>query len=145
MIHRLSETDQNELKLDSYHMYIHHTSCIRCGSGEQYSELQEVWIHPTKTRTTGLKVMRPAAEPLKPVNMTFHHKPTRQIPICSDCVHTYQTPAKGAPDNVASMAEWAETLKRKYEPSTPTIKIARASQPSAGTKSEIIPPTADQL
>lgn len=141
---KLTETEAIELKLDSYMMQIHHTTCLRCKSGEQYSQLFEVWIHPIKTRHTGYRDLRPATQFLRDLPMSYIELPTRAIPICSDCVHTYQCSAAPIPANAASNAAWAETLKRKYAAAPVEIKIARASQSTAGRK-DIPAPTAEEL
>lgn len=133
---KLTETEQTELKLNSYLMHIHRTYCRRCGSGEQYQTLFEVWTHPTKTRISGYRDLRPARSQLKDLPMACLELPERPIEICSDCVHTYTCTASPIPSNAASAAAWAETLKRKAQEETKPaeIKIARASQPSAGRK-----------
>jgi hypothetical protein len=142
-MHHISDTEQRELRLDSYVMHIRQTICTRCGCGERWSELNEVWVHPTKTRTTGFSQQRPAAGPLKPLQINTVEHPDRQIPICSDCIHTYQAPT---PTPTASAAEWRETLKRKYAPQpTAAVHVARATKPARGEVIDFPAPTPDQL
>lgn len=141
---KITETEAVELTLDSYLMRIHHTQCLRCKSGEQFSELFEVWVHPTKTRHTGFRDLRPATQFLRDLPMSYFELPLRAIPICSDCVHTYRCTASPIPANAASNAAWAETLKRKYAQAAPQeIKVARATQPT--TRKDIPAPTAEEL
>jgi hypothetical protein len=138
---KLTESDQGELRLDSYLMYIHNTHCVRCHSGERYGQLYEVWIHPTKTRLSGFRELRPAHGALRDgLHINYVEIPERLISICSDCVRDYRAPAADTATNVVSAQEWAETLRRKYSPEPKETKIARASG-----SSEIPAPTPDQL
>ena len=130
MLH-LTETDSTELQLDSYVMHIHNTLCAHCDSGERYGEMFEVWTHPTKTRLSGYRQLKPQASgPLKDLPITYLSLPTRQVMVCSDCIDTYQSPSSREPIQAISAQAWAETLKRKYTPQptaekTPTPRQSR--------------------
>jgi hypothetical protein len=142
---KLTESDQGELRLDSYLMYIHNTHCVRCHSGERYGQLYEVWIHPTKTRLSGFRELRPAHGALRDgLHINYVEIPERLISICSDCVRDYKVPAEStAATNVISAQEWAETLRRKYSPAPAEPKAPRAA--AASPNKDIPPPTPDQL
>lgn len=136
---KLTESDASELTLDSYLMHIYQTNCLRCGSGERYGQLFEVWTHPTKTRLSGFRELRPARGALRDLPIAYVEMPERANPICSDCVHTYQSPTN-KPTRPLSSQEWAETLKRKYTPEPKVVHIARKSEDRT-----IPAPTPDQL
>jgi hypothetical protein len=127
-----TETESVEMVHDSYLMHIHNVHCTRCRGGERYTDLYEVWIHPTKTRTTGLKQLRKYTGALKDMHVAYVELPISFIPICSDCVATYKSATDKTPLREADTASWAETLKRKYTPTAVAeTKIARASSPAA--------------
>ena len=138
-MNKITEAEASELTLDSYLMQIHNTLCDRCGSGERYGQLFEVWVHPIKTRQSGYKELRPARGALKPLPIAYVDMAEHRNSICSDCVHTYETPTAKAIPAVSAQA-WAETLKRKYTPEKPEPKIARSTG-AAG----IPAPTPDEL
>jgi hypothetical protein len=129
---RITESEAKELLLDSYVMYIHTHTCTNCECGERFSELFEVWAHPTKTRTTALNVLRPATRLDHSLQLAYIELPERPIPVCSDCAPTYDIGAS-PPIPALSREEWAATLKRKYAP------------PAASQPKKPAPPTLDQL
>lgn len=137
---KITEAEAVELQLDSYVMHIHNTIC-GCGSGERYGQLFEVWIHPTKTRLSGFRELRPARGALKDLPITYVDMPTEHKWICSDCITSYKSPTHGEPLPAVSAQAWAETLKRKYAPEPATIRVAR----STGAAGGIPAPTPDQL
>src|SRR5215472_5540714 len=125
---KATEAETHELVHDSYLMRIHNTCCARCGSGERYQELFEVWIHPTKTATTGLKQMRPVmTDQLKDMHIAYIEMPDARIPICSDCISTYKCATDQTPTKACTPEAWADTLKRKYQPQRHEVKIARSA------------------
>lgn len=136
---KITEADAVELKHDSYVMHIHQNSCT-CGSGERYGLVYEVWVHPTKTRLSGFKLLKPAGNgPLRTdVPMAYMEMPRKRLVVCSDCVHEYKTHEIQA-QPAANPQAWAETLKRKY---TPEPQAAKTTKSDAGG---IPAPTADQL
>ena len=135
----ISPSESQELALDSYVMYIHNHECTACGCCEQFSQIFEVWLHPTKTRLTNFKDLRPAVGPLKPIPLRYIEAPHQTIPICSDCVPLYRAPAGEKSEPITNMA-WQETLKRKYAPPSAEPKVAKQS--TAPTKAV---PTLDQI
>jgi hypothetical protein len=125
-------SDRSEMIHDSYVMHIHNQKCSSCGHLERFNHFYEVWIHPSKTRLTGMKDLRPANS-LKPkFSVTYIDLPPRPIPVCTECVKLIERE-----DHMiitANPAQWAETLKRKYAPA-----------PSTPDKPVKTTPTLDQL
>jgi hypothetical protein len=119
---RLNETEIHELQLDSYQLQIHTHSCTHCECDERFSLLFEVWVHPYKTRTTGFKDLRRSYAPLQDLPLAVIEMPVRQVPICSDCIDTFERVGL-PPVQPISEAAWAETLKRKYAPA-PVAPVA---------------------
>jgi len=135
-----SENEAKELVHDSYVMHIHTNVCRHCGCGERYQTMFEVWTHPTKTHTTGLKQMRPLmTDQLKDLHIAYIELPDQAIPICSDCIQTYKSATDKTPQLAADAGAWADTLRRKYTPEKKEVKIAR--QYAAGKQI----PTLDEL
>lgn len=129
---KLTESEADAFQHDSYLMQIREQSCNHCKSGEQWSELYEVWVHPHATHRTAAHVLRPTLT-LRPGFAIAHLRlPTVIVPVCSDCIERFN-PAEGSILPAASHAAWRETLQRKYAPA-PTA--AKASRPE---------PTLDQL
>ena len=138
----VTETESRELLLDSYVTYIHNHHCANCGQTETFAQCFEVWLHPTKTRSSNLRDMRPVIGPaLKPLNMAVLQAPERKIPICHHCAANYRV--VGRPEIVTVRStndQWQETLRRKYAPA-PT-------EPKVATRSSVPPkviPTLDQI
>jgi hypothetical protein len=130
----LTESDAALLIHDSYVMHRKTQLCESCGCGEQFSELFEVWIHPTKTRSTNLHVLRRAgAGALKDLEIAYISLPSISIPLCSECVETFVHPNRISTIGMASRAAWMDTLRRKYTP-------AEAAKPAAKPE-----PSLDQL
>jgi len=138
---RATETESKELIHDSYVMYIHTNICSRCGCGERYHELFEVWVHPVKTRTTGLRQQRRLmTTQLQDKHISYIELPDQSVPICSDCVSTYKSSTDKTPTAEPSLSAWADTLKRKAaDAAKPAEKIARTSAPAKRI------PTLDEL
>jgi hypothetical protein len=135
---QISETESKEMILDSYVTHIHTHTCSACGGKERFSQIFEVWCHPTKTRSTRLTSLRPVVGlDLKPLNMAIVPVPAKQIPICCSCASSYRVVGKPELVTVQSSNDrWQETLHRKYaEPPKP-------AQPAAPAK---IIPSLDQL
>lgn len=141
-IMKITETDNTELVLDSYLMQIHQNSC-RCGSGERYGQMFEVWTHPTKTRLNGFRMLKPAGNgPLRAgLPVAYVDMPRQHNVICSDCVQHYQPAPKVQAIPALSEQQWAETLRRKYTPEPSAPKVAK----SAGADAGIPAPRPDQL
>jgi len=137
---KITEAEHTELTLDSYLMQIHTTLCDRCGSGERYGQLFEVWVHPTKTAKSGYRELRPARGSLKDLPIAYVDMAEQRNPVCSDCVHTYQTTNSQPALPAISAQAWAETLRRKYTPEKVEPKVARSTG-AAG----IPAPTPDEL
>jgi len=136
---RMSESESHELALDSYVMYIHNHDCAACGCTEQFSQLFEVWLHPTKTRLSNFRDLRPVVGlQLKPLALRYIEVAHIQIPLCSDCVEHYRAPAGEKSEPISSVA-WSETLKRKYAPPSAEPKVAKQSTPQKAV------PTLDQI
>lgn len=137
----ITESESKELLLDSYVMYINNHHCAACGALERFSQCFEVWVHPTKTRTTGLRDLRPISGRLKDLPLAVLAANEKVVPICYKCSWTHQN--RGKPTVAQpplSREAWAETLKRKYAPTPNEPKIATRS--AASPK---MVPTLDQL
>ena len=128
----ITENESKELLFDSYVTYVHSHHCANCGAIETFSQCFEVWLHPTKTRSTNLRDLRPVVGlELKPMNMAQLDVPPRKIPICHKCVGSYKV--IGSPQTVSvktSLGEWQETLRRKYEPPKAEPKVAKPATAS---------------
>jgi len=135
---QLTAGESQELVLDSYVMYIHTHQCKACGCGEQFSQLFEVWLHPTKTRLSNFKDLRPVVGALKPLTVNYMYTQETTIPLCSECVEQYVAPQgeKAAP---LTNAAWQETLKRKYAPPSAEPKVAKTTTTPKAV------PTLDQI
>lgn len=120
----VTESEAKELALDSYVTYIHTQYCITCGAVETFSQCYEVWLHPTKTRNSNLRDLRPAGKTLKPIPMAKLAIPIKHIPICARCVDNYKAPT---PVQTTNAADWEATLRRKYEPAPAEPKVATKS------------------
>lgn len=113
----VTESDAALLTHDSYVMHIRTQHCTSCSCGERFSTMFEVWTHPTKTRSTGLNVLRPVLGTiLKDLTIAYIELPMIVIPLCSECVDTFVHPNRTSTIGVASREAWADTLKRKYTP-----------------------------
>lgn len=129
---QITESEHSELLHDSYATYVHSHVCAACGSTETFSQCFEVWVHPTKTRLTALRDLRPVTgTTLKPMSMAVLKAPAKQIPVCHECVLSH-TVAKAAP---VSNAAWQETLRRKYTESPDEPKVAVKST----TPAKVVP------
>ena len=140
MLHRpkLSESEAAELQLDSYVMHIHNHRCQRCDCVERFSYLFEVWVHPTKTRSSALNVLKPATT-LQRLAIAYIELPELPILICSDCIEGFQHhELTDSVLPVANPAAWRETLQRKYTPQP-------AAKPAPTATTEKKEPTLDQL
>lgn len=140
----ITESESKDMVLDSYVTYIHAHTCSSCGCVESFSQVFEVWLHPTKTRTTNLRDLRPVVGlALKPLNMAIIKVPPKMIPICCACAGSYKV--VGRPEMVtvhANMDSWQETLRRKYAPPSAEPKIAKTAAHSSSTKTV---PRLDQI
>lgn len=117
---QVTESDAALLFHDSYVMHIKTHLCTSCQCGERFSQLFEVWAHPTKTRKTNLHVLRAVTSlQLKDLEIVYIELPQTTVPLCSECVNTFVHPNRVSTIGVASRAAWAETLRRKYAPAEP--------------------------
>jgi hypothetical protein len=143
--HKISETESHELALDSYVMYLHTQTCATCRAAESWSQIYEVWTHPTKTRTSNYRELRPlGGKTLKqdlPI-AALARKPMT-VPICTICVN-HHAPKFGM-KVVVSETEWQETLKRKYAAPTAEPRVAKPTTPSGSAKPKQMIPTLDQI
>jgi hypothetical protein len=128
----LTESTVSEMLHDSYVLHCTRQLCLNCGCGEEYSALFEVWIHPTKTARTGVTSLKAVgSSPLvKDLPFAFIKLPERHIPVCSECIETFEPQGASAPIPQASREAWAETLRKKYTPE-PTQTATKSSTPEA--------------
>lgn len=112
---KLTESEADSLMHDAYLVQIREQSCHHCQSGEQWSELFEVWTHPTKTHRTAAYVLRPTVTLRAGYDVSYTRLPTVVVPVCSDCIETYN-PEHGSVVPAASHEAWKATLLRKYAP-----------------------------
>ena len=122
MKHQLTFTEDRELTLDSYVLHVNTQVCVTCGSCERYSTLFECWLHPRKRGLS--KLSRVDGQVLKRLPLAHVNLPQKSIPLCTRCAASQR--ADSPPTPPVSLAEWNETLKRKYapEPATPPVKVA---------------------
>lgn len=111
----ISETTASEMILDSYVMQRSRQRCLHCDTIEAYSTIFEVWTHPTKTRTTGVRSLRVFVGTLKKLPLAIVDLPERTIPTCYDCVEDFETEGE-KPIAPVSRESWEATLRRKYTP-----------------------------
>ena len=118
----ISETTASEMVIDSYLMQRSRQRCLCCDSVEAYSTIFEVWTHPTKTRTTGVRSLRVFAPltKLKALPMAIVDLPERVVQCCYDCVETFEIEGEN-PIAPASREAWEETLRRKYAAPEPKL------------------------
>lgn len=129
---KLTETEAESLTHDSYLVQIREQFCHNCTSGERWSEIFEVWTSPAQMRRTSAYVLRPTLTLRAGYAVAYTTLPTVTVPLCSDCVATYN-PESGSVIPAASHEAWRETLKRKYEVPPTTERKGRPE------------PTLDQL
>lgn len=122
----ISESTAAEMVIDSYVVHRSTQSCKTCLSVECYSTIFEVWVHPTKTRTTGVRSLKLSVGELKNLPIAIVDLPERAVPTCYDCVETY-APHGSTPIPPASRLAWEETLKRKYAAPEPARSAPRES------------------
>ena len=141
--HVITESESRELALDSYVLYAHTNNCANCGNTEKYSQLYEVWLHPTKTRNSNLRDLRPVAGKLRDLPIYQVAAVPRAIPVCTECATGAPRAAGGRPIQVMPLSReaWAETLKRKYAAPAPEPKVAKTT----ATPSRKVVPTLDQI
>jgi len=140
----ITESESHELALDSYVLYAHTNNCANCGKMEKYSELYEVWLHPTKTRNSNLRDLRPVSGKLKDLPIYQVAAMPRSIPVCTECATHAPREAGGRPIQVMPLSReaWAETLKRKYAAPASEPKVAKTT---TGASPRKVVPTLDQI
>lgn len=109
----VTESDAAALQLTSYVMHIRSHQCAHCQSGAEWSELYEVWTHPTKTSLSALNVLRPTATLHGGMEIVYISLSIKTVPICSECVAGITTDDLPRPLPAASRSSWADTIKRK--------------------------------
>jgi hypothetical protein len=126
---QLSETEAAALQHDSYVLQKRMNICRRCGGMETFTELYEVWCHPTRTGKTGLIQRRKCSEIKLGYPIASVMTPSTSLPVCMACVETYD-PAGAANFPPVSAGQWQETLKRKYAPQVDEAKKPGKLTPS---------------
>ena len=136
----ITENESKELLFDSYVTYINTHQCAACGSIETFSQCFEVWLHPTKSKTSSFRDLRPVVgTSLKPMNMAVIRAPARMVPICHHCATRYRV--QGRPEQVAVAMNndaWHETLRRKAAAAAPPAEVKVANK-SATAPSKVVP------
>lgn len=122
----VSESDAALLIHDSYVMHIKTQHCTSCSCSERFSQMFEVWTHPTKTRSTGLTVLKATGPLLKDLDIAYIELPATSIPLCEECVNTFVHPNRVSTIGMASREAWAETLRRKYAPEPQSASDSKA-------------------
>ena len=113
---RLTEAEAAQFTHESYLIQIREQSCTHCGSGERWSEIFEVWTHPVQTRRTSAINLRPSLTLRKGMLVGYTTIPAVQVPVCSDCIATFNPEEGAALVPAVSRAAWQDTLMRKYAP-----------------------------
>lgn len=139
-----TESETKELFFDSYVTLIHTQHCA-CGETEHYSQCYEVWLHPTKTRSSNLRDLRPLVGPLDTAKPMAHvARPARMIPVCCFCISAYK--AEGNTIAPINPMQWQETLLRKaLAAAQPEVRVAKSPTAPAPTKPKRMIPTLDQI
>ena len=128
---QITESDAKLLTLDSYVMHIHTQNCISCECSERFSQLFEVWTHPTKTRATNLHVLRRTTTlALVDLEITYIELPPVRIHLCCECVNTFVHPNRTSTIPAVSREAWADTLRRKYTPQDTPSRAATRTEPT---------------
>jgi hypothetical protein len=127
---QITETESRDMMLDSYVTHIRNHRCTNCGQTETFTQCFEVWLHPTKTRSSNLRDLRAVVgDTLKPLNMAVLTVPEKKIPICHHCASQYRV--VGRPEIVIARStneQWQETLRRKHAQAQ-TEKVAKPAAP----------------
>ena len=131
---KIFESEAAALVHDHYVATKLQTRCS-CGALWQHSELYEVWTHPTKTATTGMKQLRSTTKydpsmPLQVVTLA-----DRQIPICYSCAG-FRRPATDSGFAPLSWDQWSATLKRKAADARSEAAAARPAAQKVEPKLE---------
>lgn len=113
----LSETESASLVLNSYVMHITTQLCQHCSNGERFSQIFEVWTHPTHTRLSKFNKLLPLfgtkidqTLPLASIEL-----PSKPIPFCSDCLPSAMLLFGHTGATFDSRAAWRDTLQRKAQ------------------------------
>lgn len=126
---KLFESEAAALVHDHYVVTKLVTRCV-CGATWQHSELYEVWTHPTKTATTGMKQLRSTTEFKPDLELHAVQLKERALPVCSSCWQI----RRPKPQTIApplTWDEWAATLQRKAA----ERKLEASAAPAAARQS----------
>lgn len=134
---QISEGEANQFELTSYVLMIRTNACTSCSAIHNFSELHEVWTHPTKTALNNAKILK-GAKTLQPgFPIATVETPVQNVPLCQECYTTIDTGAARAFPPVSYTA-WADTLQRKAQD---LIEVRR----EAAARTNKPTPTLDQL
>jgi protein-arginine kinase activator protein McsA len=110
----VSEADADMLELNSYLLSIKSHTCRNCQKHHSWSELQEVWTHPTKTVSSALRVLRFTQSIQKGYEVAYINHAPMETPVCHECVTTFASEGTRTSSAIDATA-WAQTLRRKAQ------------------------------
>lgn len=132
----LTEGESAQFELSSYVLISRSHACASCTQIQTYSDINEVWTHPTKTALSNAKILK-AARTIKPgYPIASVATPVVSIPICHECIDgadffPEQTHESGREFPPLSMTEWASTIQRKaLQAQDERREAAKASRPA---------------
>lgn len=104
-----------------YLMHIRSQHCRHCGAEERLSSLYQAEALPENRYGRGTKLLPCNSLPhFAPIH--YVELPRSFVPACAACVDDEQRQA-----GAALQAAWAETLRRKAEPATPSPVAPRGT------------------
>lgn len=127
---QISEAEAAALQLDSYVMHIKGQLCLHCSAGAEWSELYEVWTHPTKTRISALNVLKPTATLQGGLAIVYIRLPVTSVPICSECVEKLTVDDLPRAIPATTRSQWAETVRKKAVDRDAEARVAARTAPT---------------
>lgn len=109
---KISEGEAGQFEMSSYVLIARTHSCTNCNAIQNFSDLHEVWTHPTKTALSSAKIMKAARRVESGFDIATVVTPVIVVPVCHECVGTIDSSANRAFPAV-SYSAWSDTLKRK--------------------------------
>lgn len=111
----LTEGEANAFEHTSYVLVAKTHICTSCGSVQNFSDLHEVWTHPTKTALSNAKILKAAHELRSGFPIATVCSPTANIPICHECLNGAGSTEGPRDFPPLSYAAWSDTIQRKAQ------------------------------
>lgn len=139
MLH-LSESEAGQFELSSYVLIARTHHCKHCFAVQNWSDLHEVWTHPTKTALTNAKILKAAAFVAPGYDIATVNTPIITVPICHECADKIdESHNANRVFPALSYSAWADTLQRKAKEAiiakSAAQAAARRSTPEPGLDS----------